>query len=234
MIDSLPFKGRARVGMGLSLFTLHSSPLTPSHLQMSKRATKPKAADTAQEFLEAVRDVTPLPNPGRVVHRPAPREPVAQQRLKDDLEVLRDSLSDEPGSEIAFEAGEEIAYLRPGLSRHILRRLRAGHWALQDQLDLHGLRWEQARPLLASFTALAVKRGWRCVLVIHGKGLRSKNQEPVLRGKVASWLTQRAEVLALCQARPADGGSGAVLVLLRGTRTASRSPADDEEEEDLD
>jgi DNA-nicking Smr family endonuclease len=198
---------------------------------MSKRATKPEPPDAAQEFLEAVRDVTPLPDPGRVVHARTPPEPVAQQRLKDDLEVLRDSLSEGEGSEIAFEAGEELAYLRPGLSRPVLRKLRAGQWALQDKLDLHGLRWDDARTLLAQFVAQAVKRGQRCLLIIHGKGMRSRNQEPVLRGKVAGWLAQRADVLAFCQARPADGGSGAVVVLLRGPKAREATQEDDEDED---
>jgi DNA-nicking Smr family endonuclease len=194
---------------------------------MSKRAPKPEPPDAAQEFLEAVRDVIPLPDPGRVVHtRPLP-EPVAQQRLKDDLEVLHDSLHEGEGSEIGFEAGEELAYLRPGLSRQILRKLRSGHWTLQDTLDLHGLRWEEARTLLVQFITQAVKRGQRCLLIIHGKGLRSKNQEPVLRGKVASWLVQRADVLAFSQARPADGGSGAVSVLLRGPKARPAAEDDD-------
>ena len=198
---------------------------------MSKRATKPEPPDAAQEFLEAVRDVTPLPDPGRVVHSRTPPEPVAQQRLKDNLEVLRDSLSDGEGAEIAFEAGEELAYLRPGLSRPVLRKLRAGQWALQDKLDLHGLRWDDARTLLAQFVAQAVKRGQRCLLIIHGKGMRSRNQEPVLRGKVAGWLAQRADVLAFCQARPADGGSGAVVVLLRGPKAREATQEDDEDED---
>jgi DNA-nicking Smr family endonuclease len=198
---------------------------------MSKRATKPEPPDAAQEFLEAVRDVTPLPDPGRVVHSRTPPAPVAQQRLKDDLEVLRDSLSEGEGSEIAFEAGEELAYLRPGLSRPVLRKLRAGQWALQDKLDLHGLRWDDARTLLAQFVAQAVKRGQRCLLIIHGKGMRSRNQEPVLRGKVAGWLAQRADVLAFCQARPADGGSGAVVVLLRGPKAREATQEDDEDED---
>jgi DNA-nicking Smr family endonuclease len=166
-----------------------------------------------------------------VVHqRPAP-QPIAQQRQKDDLEVLRDSLNETPDTEIAFEAGEELAYVRPGVSRLVLRRLRAGQWALQDRLDLHGLRWDEARPLLADCVSQAIKHGHRCLLVIHGKGLRSKNQAPVLRGKVASWLTQRAEVLAFCQARPADGGSGAVVILLRGAKTRAPQPEDEDEDD---
>ena len=75
------------------------------------------------------------------------------------------------------------------------------------------------------------ERGQRCLLIIHGKGRRSKNQEPVLRGKVAGWLAQRAEVLAFSQARPPDGGSGAVAVLLRGPKARAATPDDDDEEQ---
>jgi len=87
---------------------------------------------------------------------------------------------------------------------------------IQSQLDLHGLDRHQAREALADFLASCVKRGVRCVRVIHGKGLGSKNREPVLKTKVKHWLTQREEVLAYCQARPVDGGSGALVVLLKG------------------
>ena len=188
--------------------------------------------DPAQEFLDAVRDVEPLPDPGRVVHAPKPPTPLPLQRRKDDLEVLRDSLSDRVEPDLELASGDELTFLRPGLSRQVLRRLRSGYWATQDELDLHGSRSDEARALLTDFLALAVKRGHRCVIVVHGKGLSSKNREPVLKRKVASWLTQRGEVLAFSQARPADGGSGAVVVLLKGlaARRASATENDADEE----
>jgi DNA-nicking Smr family endonuclease len=95
---------------------------------------------------------------------------------------------------------------------------------LQDQLDLHGLTVVEARELLIMFLNECRRHDARCVRIIHGKGLRSKNREPVLRNKVASWLMQRDEVLAFCQARRADGGSGAVVVLLKAARRPSRNP----------
>ena len=73
----------------------------------------------------------------------------------------------------------------------------------------------QARELLSEFLTLCVRRGLRCVRIVHGKGLRSKNREPVLKQKVGRWLIQRDEILAFCQARPVDGGGGAVIVLLK-------------------
>ena len=188
------------------------------------------AEDPVQEFLEAVRDVQPLPDSGRVVHAPNPPAPLPFQRREDDAQVLRDSLSDQPQFDLELESGDELAFLRPGLSRQVLRRLRAGHWATQDQLDLHGSRSEEARALLVDFLASAIKRGQRCVLVVHGKGLGSKNREPVLRRKVAAWLAQRKEVLAYSQARPADGGSGAVVVLLKA-QGAKPEPRDEGDED---
>jgi DNA-nicking Smr family endonuclease len=199
------------------------------HVNKRQRKDEP-VEDPVQEFLEAVRDVQPLPDSGRVVHAPNPPAPLPFQRREDDAQVLRDSLSDQAQPDLELESGDELAFLRPGLSRQVLRRLRAGHWATQDQLDLHGSRSEEARALLVDFLALAIKRGQRCVLVVHGKGLGSKNREPVLRRKVAAWLAQRKEVLAYSQARPADGGSGAVVVLLKAQGTRPEPRNDDDED----
>ena len=106
-------------------------------------------------------------------------------------------------------------FLRNGLSSQILKKLRRGFWATQDHLDLHGLRSEEARTLLVSFLNEALKHGLRCVRIVHGKGLRSRNAEPVLKRKIGNWLGQRDEVLAFVQARAEDGGGGAVMVLLK-------------------
>jgi DNA-nicking Smr family endonuclease len=97
----------------------------------------------------------------------------------------------------------------------VLRKLRRGHWVVQDALDLHGLNREEARLSLAQFLGACLKRGLRCVRIVHGKGLRSPGKEPVLKGKVQLWLARREEVLAFCEAPANQGGSGAMLVLLR-------------------
>jgi DNA-nicking Smr family endonuclease len=201
-------------------------------LHVNKRQRKDEPVeDPVQEFLEAVRDVQPLPDSGRVVHTPAAPTPLPFKRQEDDRQVLRESLSDQVPPELELESGDELAFVRPGLSRQVLRRLRAGHWAMQDQLDLHGSRTEEARVLLVDFLASAIKRGRRCVLIVHGKGIGSKNREPVLRRKVAGWLAQRKEVLAYSQARPADGGSGAVVVLLKAQGTARPMTAEDADDD---
>jgi DNA-nicking Smr family endonuclease len=213
---------------------LSVSPWLIRDRRVSKRRSKYEPDnDPAREFLDAVRDVEPLPDPGRVVHAPKPRTPLPFQRLEDDRQVLIDSLSDPAQVDLELEAGDALSFMRPGLSPQVLRRLRSSHWARQDQLDLHGSRSQEARGLLVEFLAQAVKRGYRCVLVVHGKGLGSKNREPVLKRKVAGWLAQRSEVLAFCQASPADGGSGAVVVLLhaRGARLDAKGG---EADSDLD
>ena len=169
-----------------------------------------------EELLRAALDgVIPLAPTNRArLARPRPR-PIATQRQRDEREVLRDTLSDAPAWELGLETGEELLFLRDGLSAQHLKKLRRGHWVVQDHLDLHGLTVPEARALTAAFLAHCLREGLRCVRIVHGKGLGSPNREPVLKKKVAGWLAQRDEVLAYCQAPQADGGGGAVLVLLR-------------------
>ncbi|BBP03515.1 hypothetical protein TPL01_08520 [Sulfuriferula plumbiphila] len=174
-------------------------------------------ADEAALFKAAVQDAQPLPDHGKV-EPPLPRvSPIPRQRIRDERQVLADSLSDHIVWEDTMETGEELVFLRTGLRRDTLKKLRRGHWVLQAELDLHGLVSVEARQALSAFIAGCGKRGLRCVRIIHGKGLRSKNREPVLRTKVKNWLMQKDEVLAFCQARAVDGGSGAVVVLLKSS-----------------
>lgn len=164
-------------------------------------------------FHEAVRDVAPLPAPDKVLPAPKHLPPIPRKISGEERPGPDDSLSDNIGLEIG--AGDEWAFLRPGLSRQTLRRLRRGYWEIQAQFDLHGLTRDEARQKLVAFLGTCAHRGFRCVRVIHGKGLSSPNGEPVLKALVGGWLSQRDDVLAFCQARPEEGGSGAVLVLLR-------------------
>ena len=107
-------------------------------------------------------------------------------------------------------------FVRRGLGTDVLARLRRGHWAVQGEIDLHGHTADEAHDALADFLDDARARGYRCVRVVHGKGLTSPNREPVLKGKVRKWLSQWDDVLAYCEAPRHSGGGGAVLVLLRG------------------
>jgi DNA-nicking Smr family endonuclease len=187
-----------------------------------RKPRKPAATpDEVELFRASMSDVTPLPGHDRARHeRPLP-QPIPAQRLRDDRETLQDSLSHRIPWDAGMETGEELSYVRNGVGAQVLRKLRRGHWVIQDELDLHGLTVEEARGQLVGFLNHCIRRGLRCVRIIHGKGLRSKNREPVLKRKMAGWLPQREEILAYCQARQADGGSGAVVVLLRGAARGS-------------
>lgn len=173
------------------------------------------APDDMHLFRQAVADAAPLSPHGRFLHDIPPPPPIPLSRLRDEREVILESLQDPERWDEATETGEELAYVRPGLSRQILRRLR-NQWVVQAELDLHGLNRRQAKHELVEFLHECRRCGVRCVRIVHGKGLGSKNREPVLKIHVRHWLSQRDEVLAYVQARPAEGGSGAVMVLLRG------------------
>jgi len=172
------------------------------------------------EDLEALRrafaGVRPLRHRKRAApHRPLPPPDPAQTR-RDERAALAESLQGPVSEEDALESGVELSYLREGVSRLALRRLRRGHWVVQDGIDLHGMNRTEAAEQVALFVRASAHRGLRCVRIVHGKGLGSKNREPVLKGKLRAWLAPRDEVLAFCQAPPAEGGSGALLVLLKG------------------
>jgi DNA-nicking Smr family endonuclease len=179
-----------------------------------KRPLETRVTDEDRKlFHEAVQDAVPL-GPHDRQTRPSRRAlpPVPVQSLLDEHDALAESAT---GSLDPLEAGEEASHLQPGISRQILRKLRRGHWVVQAELDLHGMRQPEAHLALTEFLASCLRRNHRCVRVIHGKGLGSVNREPVLKGKVRSWLARRSEVLAYCQAPSTQGGGGALLVLLR-------------------
>lgn len=178
--------------------------------------------DGPELFRAAVADAQPLRPDGRVVAtRPAPSA-VPRQRERDEREALVSSLSDDIDVDTLLETDAELAFRRPGIGPDVLRRLRRGHWSIRAEVDLHGLRRDAARETLAEFIRESTRLGLRCVRVVHGKGLSSPGREPVLKPLVRRWLVQKEEVLAFCQARPCDGGAGALVVLLRGVVGTSR------------
>ncbi|MDQ3259165.1 MAG: Smr/MutS family protein [Pseudomonadota bacterium] len=166
-------------------------------------------------FRDAVADVLPVRVPGKaLLEKPRPK-PIPSQLLRDDREVLKEALSDPlPGAD-GFETSETSVFVRPGLPKNVVRRLRNGHWSVRYELDLHGYTGDEARTEFVAFLNRARRDGERCVRIVHGKGLRSPTGEPVLKQKVRHWLTQRDEILAFVEAAPAQGGSGAVVVLLK-------------------
>jgi DNA-nicking Smr family endonuclease len=181
---------------------------------VKERGTQGDARDGDAELFRAeMRDVRKAPPHNRVVQqRPAPA-PIPVQRLEDERAVLVEL------SRLAFdfddiEFDDDGVFLRPGLPRDILRKLRRTHWAIQDDLDLHGLTGDEAVEATAAFLADCKRRGLRCVRIVHGKGLRSKGREPVLKRRVRRQLMRRSEVLAYVEPRQVHGGGGAVVVLL--------------------
>ncbi|WP_244814056.1 Smr/MutS family protein [Caballeronia sp. Lep1P3] len=192
-------------------------------------AREKREADAgADEFRRAIGEIEPLRTPPRKTVTRTPPPPLPLQSRRDEEAVLQEALSDEYDPESLLDIDETLFYCRPGVSQEVVRKLRRGAWIVQAQLDLHGMRREEAREALAEFIRESVKRGLRCLRVIHGKGLGSIGKEPILKGKVRAWLTQKAEVIAFCQARPHDGGAGAVLVLLQpgGTPRHHNHPQD--------
>ena len=169
-----------------------------------------------EQFARAVGPVSHLPDKRRAVRAPIAVEPIPRQRIADEAQALASSLSDELDITTLLDTDADLAYRRDGIGADVLSRLRRGHWSVQRHLDLHGMTREVAREALSLFIRHAERDGLRCVRVVHGKGNGSPGREPVLKGKVRSWLVQKSEVLAFAQASASDGGHGAVLVLLRG------------------
>ena len=173
--------------------------------------------DDTQLFREAVRDVRPLDRPAQAAEPPAKRprrpRPAARFARADRLAVLEESLRDEViDPELA--SGEELVFQRGGIRPAVLRKLRRGDYRVQGEIDLHGLTVAEAKQALREFLAHALMRQWRCVRIIHGKGLRSGHRGPVLKGMVGAMLRKVGPVLAYVSARQVDGGTGAVYVLL--------------------
>ena len=193
--------------------------------QAEEKARREAAARLEAErhlFSRSVGPVTPLRNPNLARLRRHQPAPLPVQHWLDEERVLLESISDDFDVSTLLDTDDQLSYRRPGIGVEVTRRLRSGHWSIQRQLDLHGLRVDEAREALGEFVRQAHKVGLRCVRVVHGKGLGSPGKSPVLKGRVQRWLVQKNEVLAFVQARPMDGGAGALVVLLKPS--ARRNP----------
>jgi DNA-nicking Smr family endonuclease len=165
-------------------------------------------------FTRAVGKVAPIANQERVWSPPQRPSTRPLQQDLDDEAVMHESMSDEFDISTLLDVDDQLSFRRPGIGTDVTRKLRKGEWSIQGQIDLHGLRSDEARNAMGQFIRDAKRMGWRCVRVVHGKGLGSPGKEPVLKSKVQRWLVQKNEVLAFVQAKPSDGGGGALLVLL--------------------
>ena len=188
--------------------------LAEAERQRAQAAEKARLAEQ-KLFERAVGAVQPLNHAPRVELQVVRPSPTAFQQALDDQAALRESLSDEFDVSTLLDVDDQMSFRRPGIGHDVTRKLRRGDWSIQGQVDLHGLRSDEAREALGQFIRDAMRMGWRCVRVVHGKGLGSPGKTPVLKSKTQKWLVQKNEVLAFVQARPAEGGAGALVVLLR-------------------
>jgi DNA-nicking Smr family endonuclease len=181
------------------------------------------ACERAIEFRSAMEGVKKIPESNRYVYRPVQeallRENPGKKRVlsqeEDDALVLRQSLSDMFDVDGLLDDDPTLSYAKDGVGPDVVKKLRKRHWPVQDELDLHGMTVDAARGQLGDFVRRAMRRGVRCVRIIHGIGYGSPGGEPVLRSVVHSWLVQLDEVVAFCVAGRADGGNGALIVLLK-------------------
>jgi len=188
--------------------------------EAARLETERRAHAERSLFVRAAGAVQPLRRHGRVEFTPDLPLPLPVQQQLDEQRVLQEAISDEFDAATLLDIDEALSFRRPGVGPDVTRKLRKGEWSIQGEIDLHGLRREDAREALAGFIRDACKRGWRCVRVVHGKGLGSPGKTPVLKCKVQGWLIQKNEVLAFVQARGDEGGAGAVIVLLKPSPVA--------------
>ena len=187
--------------------------------------TKKKPPDEDGLFLEAMSDVDPLPGGSNVITR-IPNSDIrpAHEVRDDELEVmahLTDLVSGNVEMDIRF-SDEYIEGAVRGIDRKLLKKLKKGKFPIQDYIDLHGLNKQDAETRIREFLLHSQQLGMRCVLVVHGRGLNSENNIPILKECLPGWLTRGSAkriVLAFSTARPYDGGTGAIYVLLRKPRT---------------
>ena len=187
--------------------------------EAATRAAAEKQRAAEQDlFTRAIGATQPLRRRPSVPLAPEPPAPIPVQHQLDEQRVLHESLSDEFDVTTLLDADDAMSFRRSGIHTDVTRKLRAGEWSIQREIDLHGMRSDEAREALGAFVRTAHKQGLRCVRVVHGKGIGSPGRQPVLKAKVQRWLIQKNETLAFVQAKPSEGGAGALVVLLAPAR----------------
>jgi DNA-nicking Smr family endonuclease len=170
--------------------------------------------DDKELFRRAMADANPLKVKERVAAERRKPKPGARFSRADEQEVLRESL-DGDIDELESGTGEAMRFHRPSVGKRTMRRLARGNYAVQAEIDLHGLTVAEAKPALKTFISDSVLNGYRCVRVVHGKGRGSGERGPVLKPSVNGWLRRWDKVLAFVSTPQVHGGTGAVYVLLR-------------------
>ncbi|CAM8646314.1 Smr domain containing protein [Comamonadaceae bacterium] len=184
-------------------------------LAAQKALEAKRKAAASNLFQAAIGKVKPMEPPQRAKLTPEPPKPIPKQQMLDDAAALQEALSDEVDVTTLLDTDDNLSFRRPGVGTDVTQKLRKGKWSIQKQIDLHGYRSDEAREALGAFIRESHRNGIRCVRVVHGKGLGSPGKAPVLKEKVHKWLVQKAEVVAFVQAQPAQGGAGALVVLLQ-------------------
>ena len=179
----------------------------------SKRNDNHEDVDEDKGFAELLGEVklisTDRADPGKPKPYPTPR-----QKERDQQQVMEE-LASCPIEIEDMQPGDTLSYAQPGIQKQVFKKLKRGQYSVGAELDLHGMTRVEAQASLDQFIAEARAHDIRCVRIIHGKGYGSSNQGPVIKPLVNKWLQYREEVLAFCSARPVDGGTGAVYVLLK-------------------
>jgi len=182
------------------------------------------ADDDLALFREHVADVQPLKDSGRTTPQQTRPEPRPRQLERDERRVINELL-EQPVDPAEMDTGEELTWLRPGLQKRYLVRLRRGQYSIAASLDLHQMNSAAAHDAILEFLDHALERRYGCVRIVHGKGLRSR-KGPVLKLLTRRLLSRHAGVAAFASCRPVDGGTGAVAVLLRNTARATGGKRD--------
>lgn len=213
-MSKVTVKAQGLVELATLRETLQTARRNTERAQERERLARLHDKRERELFASSIGPVTPLRQPARPAPaRPQPA-PLARQRLRDEAKVLKESISDHFDVESLLDTDDNLSYRRDGVGPEVVRKLRRGVWAIQAQVDLHGLRRDAARERLVAFLRASTQAGLRCVRVVHGKGNGSPGRTSVLKTQVKRWLVQRIEVIAFTQARAAEGGLGAVVVLL--------------------
>lgn len=181
---------------------------------MKRRPQPPVNEDDSRLFREAIGEVRlfdPVPTPPSLA-KPAPHP----HMLDADEAAVPGELLHMTFDPAWMEVGDELSFLQDGYPPKLLRQLKRGQYSVQDDIDLHQMNAAAAQESIVVFLAAARRAGIRCVRIIHGKGLRSRSAGPVLKGLTDRMLRRRDDVIAFASARPSMGGTGAVVVLLKG------------------
>jgi DNA-nicking Smr family endonuclease len=227
-VSSAPIKGRHLGELAALRAKLDERRRAETDANAAADAARPASRAEAQSakgdrtedqsaFADAVGHVMPLRKPVSTAPARARPPALARQRERDEAAALAESIAGTVDAEALLETDDALSFRRHGIGIDVVRKLRRGVWVMQDEIDLHGLRRDEAHERVSSFLREATRAGYRCVRVVHGKGHGSPGREPVLKAKVKAWLVKHQDVLAFTHARPADGGHGALIVLLKAS-----------------